>query len=377
MSKVIDYKLHMLVRPHAVLATAYGKPPQKKAHVIVELTDESGNVGYGEATPLPDFTGEIAAVVMEILKEVLLPEVLNLDSMDLTAVHERMEHAIAENYAAKSAVDCAMYDLSAKALGIPLYKLLGGRHNKTVKINRHIGIMDDLSAQALAEKYMEQGFFSIKMKVGSEPSEDARRVRAVRKAAGKQASIRIDANGGFTETQARQFIRLTENCGIEFYEQLLPKWDLKGLARLKQECGIPVLLDETVNSVRDAARCAESGAADAFTIKLCKCGGLYPALGIAKVAAAYGIEAVIASTYDTHIGCSACLHLASALPNVRHGCDLTTFATQPVQARTCHVLNKMELSVGDGPGIGVFSMNDFILRSAGKGEDNDGLTGHF
>lgn len=366
MSKITDYKLHMLVRPHVVLATAYGRPPQEKAHVIVELTDEAGNTGYGEATPLPDFTGETAAVTKEVLKEVLLPEIINLDSMDLAAVHERMDHAIAENYAAKSAIDCAMYDLSAKALRVPLYKLLGGRHKKTVKINRHIGIMDVLSAQKLAETYMEQGFFSIKMKVGSEPSEDARRVGAVRKAVGDQACIRVDANGGFTETQARQFIRLTENCGIAFYEQLLPKWDLKGMVRLKQECGIPVLLDEMVNSVRDAARCAESGAADAFTIKLCKCGGLYPALGIAKVADAYGIEAVVASTYDTHIGCSACLHLASALPNVRHGCDLTTFATQPDQARTCHGLKEMELSVGDGPGTGVFSMNDFILRGAGE-----------
>lgn len=366
MSKIIDYKLHVLVRPHVVLATSYGRPPQEKAHVIVELTDESGNTGYGEATPLPDFTGETTAVVKEVLEEVLLPEVLSLDSMDLAVIHEKMDHAIAENYAAKSAIDCAMYDLSAKALGVPLYKLLGGRHNKIVKINRHIGLMDAFSAQKLAEKYIEQGFCSIKMKIGSEPSEDARRVRAVRKAVGEKTGIRVDANGGFTETQARQFIRLTENCGIELYEQLLPKWNLKGMVRLKQECGIPVLLDEMVNSVRDAARCAEGGAADAFTIKLCKCGGLYPALGIAKVADAYGIEAVVASTYDTHIGCSACLHLASALPNVRHACDLTTFATQPDQAWTCHVMNQMELSVGNGPGIGVYSMNDFVLHGTGE-----------
>lgn len=362
MAKITDYQVYELVRPHAVLATAYGAPPQKKAHVIVELTDEEGNTGYGEATPLPDFTGETTAVVKIILEDVLLPEVMGFDSMDLAAVHKRMDEVIAENHAAKSAVDCAMYDLSAKALGVPLYKLLGGRCHEAVRINRHIGIMDVSEAEKLARQYVGQGFGSIKMKIGKEASEDAERVRAVRKAAGAGAGIRVDANGAYTETQARQFIRETRDCGIEFYEQLLPKWDLEGTVRLKQECGIPVLLDETVNSVRDAARCAGSGAADAFTIKLCKCGGLYPALGIAKVAAAYGVEVVVASTYDTHIGCSACLHLASALPGVRHACDLTTFATQPDQARTCHTLKTMYLSVGDGPGTGVISMNDFSFR---------------
>lgn len=362
MAKIIHYQTHYLIRPHIVLTTAYGKPVQEKAHVIVELTDTDGNTGYGEATPLPSFTGETTKVVQTVLEENLLPLIVGLDSMELAVAHEKMNHAIGENHAAKSAIDCAMYDLSAKALGIPLYRLLGGKCRDSVNINRHIGITEIPEAVNLAKKYLEQGYFSIKMKVGVDALSDAMRVRAVRETVGESAKLRVDANGGYTETEARKFVKLTEECEIEFYEQLLPKWDVKGMLRLKQECGIPILLDEAVNSVRDASGFAEAGMADAFTIKLCKCGGLYPALGIAKIADAYGMKVVVASTYDTHIGCAACLHLASALPNIRAACDLTTFATQADYAETCHKLDGMKLYAGKNPGIGVFSMKDFILR---------------
>lgn len=78
--------------------------------------------------------------------------------MDLAEVHRRMEYAISENYAAKSAIDCTMYDLSSKALGIPLYKLLGGKCRDSVSVNRHIGIVSDFEAQKIAGEYLEQGF---------------------------------------------------------------------------------------------------------------------------------------------------------------------------------------------------------------------------
>ena len=120
--------------------------------------------------------------------------------------------------------------------------------------------------------------------------------------------------------------------------------------------------DRSVHSVRDAMRCGLGGAADAVTIKLCKCGGLYPALRLAAAAEAAGMQVVVASTYDTHIGCAACLHLAAALPNLAAACDLTTFAIQPEQAETCHRLEGMYLTVGAEPGMGVRSMADYAME---------------
>lgn len=201
------------------------------------------------------------------------------------------------------------------------------------------------------------------MKVGADPWEDAHRVGIIRKQMGNKIQIRVDANGGFSEKDAVEFIRLTREYDIVFYEQLLSGWNLDGTAILRQRYGIPILLDESVSSVQEAVRCIEAKAADAFTIKLCKCGGLYPALKIIGVAAAFGIEAIIASTYDTQIGCAACLHLAIATRNLMHACDLTTFVTQMNQAKTCHELKGMTLSVVDLPGTGAISMDDFKMET--------------
>lgn len=361
MAAIIRCETTCLVRPHVVLTTAYGAKKQEKSHVIVALTDKNGVVGYGEATPLSNFTGETARVVQLILEEVLFPVILGCDSRDIAAAHQRMDQAIAENHAAKSAVDCAMYDLMAKELGTPLYALLGGKSRERVPINRHLGIMTVEKAVEMAKGYVAQGYRSLKMKIGRDVPAAAERIRSVRAAVGPQVRLRIDANGGLTYVQARQLIDLVRNCDLEYFEQLLPGWDLEGMEQLRRICGVPILVDEGVNSVQDAMRYACSGAADAFTIKLCKCGGLYPAMLLAGAAAAAGIQVVVASTYDTHIGCSACLHLASALPNVAAACDLTTFATQPDQAETAHRLEQMYMQAGGAPGIGVTSMADFPM----------------
>ena len=361
MPKIVKYQLTYLTRPHVVLATSYGREKQEKSHVLVALTDENGVTGYGEATPLSQFTGETTRVAATVLEELLLPGLTGRDSFDIAAVHDWMDGAIAENHAAKCAIDCAMYDLMAKELGVPLYVLLGGLCRSRVAINRHIGVAGTAEAVQMARDYSAQGYHSLKMKVDGDVAASAERIRAVREAIGPEAALRVDANAGCSYPQAHQLIERTLDCGLAYYEQLLPKWDLEGTADLRRRWGVPLLADEAVNSVRDAMVYALHGAADAFTIKLCKCGGLYPALRLAGAAAAAGLKIVVASTYDTHIGCAACLHLAAALPNLAPACDLTTFATQPEVADTCHRLEGMYLLPGDEPGIGVRSMRDFPM----------------
>ena len=359
MPKIVKCEVKLLTRPHVVLTTSYGATKQERRHAIVILYSEDGKVGYGEATPLSKFTGETTEIVVNILENVILPAIVGIDCFDIARAHIIMDNAIAENHAAKCAVDCALHDLASKELGIPLYQMLGGKCRDSVSINRHIGIMDNVQAVSLAKDFVSQGFMSIKMKVGGNVQSNISRVRAVREAVGDDAKIRIDANAGYNYTQASEFVKGVYDCNVEYYEQLLPKWDIDQTVALHKNFGIPILLDEAVNTPEQAVRYAVSGAADAFTIKLCKCGGLYRAKQIAGIAEAFGMGIVVASTYDTHIGCGACLHLATALPNIQSACDLTTYASQKDIAKSCHVLNGMQLHAGDSYGIGVFSMNDF------------------
>ena len=362
MARIIEAAVDLLARNQVVLSTTYGRPKQKKEHVIVRVKDENGRCGYGEATPLSKFTGETAEVVKTILEHELLPLIIGLDSSEISTAHVKMDAQIFGNQAAKCAIDCAMYDLLSKTLEIPLAELLGGCFRNVVPINRHIGIVPFDEARQLAEQYRQEGFYSIKMKVGLDVEEDFQRIQLVREVLGSKARIRVDGNNGMDWKNACALIEATRDFHLEFYEQLVPKWDLKGMRELRLKYGVPVLADEAVSSIQDAVKYAEAGATDAFVIKLVKCGGLYPALGIAMVANAYKLPVVVTSTYDTQIGCSACLALACALPNASTACDLTVFAGMPDFAETAHELVGMDLHYGKAPGIGVFSMVDYEMK---------------
>ena len=345
------------------MTTSYGSAPQKKDHIVVMLEDSDGVQGWGESSPLPEFSGETVSVVDLILRTLLLPQVEGAESFDIAALHGIMDRAVFGNEASKMAIETAVYDLNAKKLGIPLYALLGGKVRGKTEINRHIGIVPAEEAVDLARSYVSQGFGSIKLKIGGFVRDDIARVRAVRIAVGPGVSIRVDANGGYDVPSAWAFIRGVRDCELDMYEQLLPAWDLDGAAELRRQFGVSLCADEGIRSPMDALAHIRKEAADFFTIKLVKTGGIYPALQIAGIAQAAGKGCVIASTFDTQINCAACLHLACALPSATVANDLTCYATQPDMADTCHILTGGCLAVGDEPGIGVRSLFEFPVTT--------------
>ncbi|MCF4113191.1 MULTISPECIES: mandelate racemase/muconate lactonizing enzyme family protein [Dethiosulfovibrio] len=361
MSRIKKWDIRTIKRSTTVMATSYGKPPQEKEHVIVRVEDEDGVRGWGESTPLPEFSGETVAIVKLVLTKYLLPPLIGMESFDMGSLHESMDISIYGNNASKAAIDTALYDLNAKKLGVPIYKLTGGKYRDKTAINRHIGITDIKKTEKLTEEYIRQGVKSIKIKIGDKVVEDIARVKTVRSTAGKDVNIRVDANGGYDIGKAVKFIRGVVDCDLEMYEQLLPANMIDEASRLRREFGIPLCADEGVHSPADAAEQLMKGAADFITVKLIKTGGIYPALQIAGIAQAAGVGCVIANTFDTQINCAACLHLACSIPSAKTANDLTCYATQKEMADTCHRLKDGYLYVGPEPGIGVRSLAEFQL----------------
>lgn len=363
MARIAKAEIRVISRATVVLATSYGRPPQRKEHVMLILEDEDGRCGWGESTPLPEFSGETTTIVKTVLEQELLPAVMGVDSFAVAEAHARMNKAIYGNHAAKMAVDAALYDLNAKSLGLPLYNLLGGKVRDGSRINRHIGIVADEEAERLAREYAKAGFDSIKAKIGADLESDVRRLRRIRQAA-PNCALRVDANSGYTFHDALEFIDGTRDLDIELYEQLLPKELIRETAQLRRMTGVRMCADEGICSPHDALVHAETGAADFFTIKLVKAGGLYPAMKIAAVAESAHIGVIVANTFDTQVNCSLCLHLACALPSATLANDLTCFATQSNQANTCHTLEGGFLRVGGERGIGVRSLAECTVDEA-------------
>ncbi len=316
------------------LTTSYGDAPEVRPHVIVEIAADSGPVGLGEASPLPEFTGETAQSILAVLRETYLEALAGRDATQAGAIMVELERLRPGNPSAKAAIDLALYDLAGKLLGVPTSTLLGGARRDSARVASAVGIgpIPDIVAQV--ERSVAAGSRTIKMKVGQDPRADVARVRAVRSAVGSDVHIRIDANQGYDSGTAIGVLRQLEDCHLDYIEQPVPRWDHAGMAHIRRVTGMRILADEALHSPQDAMALIRAGAADLFALKLIKTGGLARAREIAAIGEAAGIDCIVISPFETQIGAAAGLHLALCLPIGHHAHELTVFATQPHMART-------------------------------------------
>lgn len=365
---ISSYRCHLVTRPaSAVVHTSYGAAPRERPHVVVELFDAEGRRGLGESSPLPEFTGETARQVKLVLETEYLPRLLGLEVFNQRKV-ERMLDCLPGNRSARCAVDVALHDLRGHILGLPLYRLLGGAISDRVSITRPIGVVETSEAVRLACACVEEGFHTIKLKVGVDPAGDLERVRAVREAVGPRVRIRVDANQGYRPSEAVWLVRGLEELDIEYIEQPVPAWDVAGLRRVRSASTVPVAVDESVHTLRDLIRLGEAEAADVVILKLVKAGGITPALRLAHLAEGYGMRCTVVSTFDTQIGAAACLHLALAAGYSGHAHELTVFATQPHLADSAIRVEGGAVVVSEDPGLGVRSIAELRVQEGGGEE---------
>jgi o-succinylbenzoate synthase len=357
----------IIERPASVrLRTSYGEAPVNRPHVIVEI-GAGGVVGLGEASPLPEFTGETASSILHVLRERYLDALTGCDATHIGPIVSHLEHTLPGNTSAIAAIDMALHDAAGKLLGVPVSTLLGGARRGAIRTVTAMGIDPIPEAIAQAEESFEAGFRTFKMKVGTDPASDVARVRAVRRALGAEAVIRIDANQGYDPPTAIAVLRQLADCDIEYIEQPVARWNHAGLAHVRRATGMRVLADESLHSVYDALSLIRAEACDLFAIKLIKTGGLARARQIAGIGEAAGIDCIVISPFETQIGSAAGLHLALALPICRHAHELTVFGSQADMARTTVRLEGEILTPGSATGLGVESIIEMGQTAKGAG----------
>jgi o-succinylbenzoate synthase len=326
------------VPTHSRLDTSYGRAEAVRPHVIVQLTDDEGHIGLGEASPLPQFTGETAASIKLQLEQIFLPAVMDCDPFDHDGIMAILESLLPGNHSAKCAIDIALYDLRGQVLGRPVYQQLGGlRRPDGFPVTRAIGILPPDETVEMAVQWVEREFGPLKLKVGTNPGQDIDRVLAVRRAVPETVRLRIDANQGYDVPSAIRVLRSLA-AAIEYCEQPVPAWDLAGLHAVRGATGVAVAADESVHTIRDLLRVLEARAADVLVVKLIKCGGLRAAEHLAALAASVGMPVVVVSPFETHIGAAAGVHLAMTLPPTPHAHELSIFNVEPRGPRTASTI---------------------------------------
>ncbi len=281
--------------------------------IIVRVTADSGETGYGEAPPTAVITGDTKGGIRCAIEEFIRPALLGMEIENLDGIMHRLHTCMVKNTSAKAAVDMAVYDLYAQRFGAPLYQMLGGCRDTvetdiTISVNPVPQMIED-SLEAV-----RQGYRILKIKVGKEGLADVARIASIREAIGGGIRLRVDANQGWTAKEAVHIITAMEEKGlnIDLVEQPVPAHDLDGMRAITKAVATPILADESVFSPEDAAEIIRTHAADLLNIKLMKTGGIWQALKICALAEIYGVECMIGCMLESKLAVSAAAHLAAA-----------------------------------------------------------------
>jgi o-succinylbenzoate synthase len=353
------------LRLRAPIATARG-PIDTREGAVLELTTESGLLGYGEALPLAGFGAESPDRSSEALSG-LARELIGRDIEDLDALLDLVEALAPEAPAARSAVDVALFDLAARARGISVASLLAepGRPRDQVDVNALVYAERPETVAREAASAVAQGFRTVKLKVGALSLElDEARVAALRDSVGDAVKIRLDANGGWKEPEAEQAIARFSPYRIELLEQPVEARDLAGLARLSAASPIPIAADEALSGGRATNEIFACYAASVLVLKPAALGGLRASQRIAARARAVGWGVVVTSALDSAIGLAAALQLAAALPKPHFAAGLATAGLFECDLANAPSPMGGGLSLPDELGIGVAPLRDDLARCA-------------
>ncbi len=275
--------------------------------VIVEL--RAGDVvGYGEATPVRQVTGEDVTTVTHDIRtaaEVLVGA--ELSQFRLSA--RKLVEALPQGKSAASGVEIAMLDAYCKSLGIPVYSLFGGAPIR-IETDVTVPICEPARAKEIAIEMGEQGFRLFKVKVGKDQTEDMARVLAMSEGA-PGCSFVLDANQGYTPQQAVDFTNAVVDRGlnVRLLEQPVDAADLQGMRYVTQHTSVPVFADESAQTPADVLQVVKYQAANGVNVKLMKA-GMIGALTISSICRAAKMDLMLGCMLESAIGQAAAVHVA-------------------------------------------------------------------
>lgn len=331
--------------------------------VFVKILTDEGLAGYGECDPQPLFTGESVGSVVSMIQTYYAPNLIGKDPTDLPEINRIMDGLVLGMPLSKAPIDIACHDLAGKVLGIPTHRLLGGARRGSVVLMGAVGRDSVENNLEDIEAMIDKGYGSVMVKVGSSAvEEDIERVRAIDKALGGSFPLIPDANQGWNVQQGLRFARGVRDCHLAWFEQPVAAWDVEGLKRIKVETGLKVSADESVFSIPQARRLIETGAVDAFSIKVNKHGGISKAKKIMEMAEGFGIPCLMNSMLEEGVAQAASLQLGLSsgllvesghayFSPLRLAEDVTTFSNQIKGGRVV---------ASEAPGLGIDVLEDVV-----------------
>lgn len=255
-------------------------------------------------------------VLAKIITDQLAPAIIGEDPALIRRIRDRLQRLTEYQGTAGlssfgiAAIDQALWDLQGRALGVPVWQLLGAQRT-TIPTYAMVGWLElDIPAlERVCGTAMEQGFRGVKMKVGSGTlTEDLDRVRAVRRVIGDDAELMVDANQALDFREALRRGRAFGDLGCRWFEEPLRADDTRGHIELAHRLDLPIATGENRYGQAAFADLIAGGGVDVVQPDLRRAGGLTDCYEIGLMAAGFGIS------YASHGG-GPHIHVLAALPN--------------------------------------------------------------
>ncbi len=345
--------------------------------LIVKVETDEGIHGVGEAT-LEGKSATVEAAVRE-LRRYLIGKDPSAIEKHFQEMYRRAFYAGGEVLtSAISGVETALWDIKGKALGVPVYELLGGRTRDRVKLYANAWYRQGMSPEELADAaraVLELGVQGLKFNPwGGRPGIDFYRldnsilnagidaVGAVREAVGPDLDLYIDCNGIFnTVGNAVRAGKAVEEFNITFFEEPVPHENLEAMAYVRRKIDIPVATGERLFTIFSFQQLLACGGADVVQPDMSHCGGMLEARKIAAIADSHYV-AFAPHNPNGEVSYASAVQMAACIPNFL---TLEHFPPEPWRFEVC--ANPMTvqdgwLEIPDRPGLGVEFNEDAALE---------------
>jgi O-succinylbenzoate synthase len=355
----IDLRLLHLPLVHP-FETSQGRE-EDRAFIIV-MAYAGGLCGYGEvvAEKYPHYSYETTSTAWSVLKEYLIPLVFKSSSSRPQDFAERAL-AVKGHPMAKAGLELALWDLEAKAKGLPLWKVYGGTKGE-IPSGVSVGIQD--SASQLIERihsFLTEGYQRIKIKI--KPDWDIQICREVRESF-PDLLLQSDANGAYG-LKDKDLLKKLDEFNLAMLEQPFPAPDLWDHSRLQKEMGTPLCLDESIVSAESARKALEMESCRIINIKVGRVGGVVELKKIHDLCMEKSVPVWCGGMLESGIGRAHNIHLAT-LPNFTLPNDISAshrYYAEDLIEPPVEITSRGTIKVPNTPGIGFLPLNERIEKA--------------
>ena len=320
-------KLELKYHPYelklsAPFETSKGKITTRKGFII-SLESSSGKIGIGDVCPLPDFGSETYEEAEMRIGNLKIELKVEIEDFKNSLKYFLIDH---NSYPAlKHGLEQAIINLICSEKRTSVSQLLNLKLKREIKVNAAMGFLKPKKAASRALQFVNEGFKTIKVKIGRNNfDEDLDVIASIRKAVGDEIKLRIDSNGKWSVDEAETKLNRLMEFSLEYAEQ--PVNSIDEFKVLKEKTSIPVAADESIRNIETAESFLESKAINFIILKPMMLGGLIPTLEIIELAEKNSVIPVVTSSFESAVGrANAVIAASTVKSDIAHGLSVSRY----------------------------------------------------